>query len=151
MDRIQRIIDLKAEEIFVGEYVSLRNRYHELLLTKPVNVAETKEWLRDDQIEIRGLVKDNVLLGVVILYLNRDGEIAFIATARHQGIGTELLKIIEQVAKEKKLKSLWAWVLSDNMAAKRAFEKNGYRMEGESPRFYEGKRRTGIQVRKEIP
>jgi ribosomal protein S18 acetylase RimI-like enzyme len=151
LDKPERLIDLKREEKFIEEYVSLRNRYSELLTTKPVNVAETKEWLKDNQIEVRGLVQDDIFLGAVILYLNRDGEIALFVKDRYQGIGTKLLKIVEQVAEEKKLGSVWAWVLLDNQKAQRAFRKNGYTMEGQSSRFYEGEGKPGIIFRKKIP
>ena len=151
MDKSERVIDLKREEGFIEEYVSLRNLNSELLTTQLVNVAETKDWLKDNQIEVRGLVKDDIFLGAVVLYLNRDGEIALFVRNRHQGIGTKLLKIVEQVAEEKKLGSVWAWVLLDNQKAQRAFRKNGYTMEGQSSRFYEGKNKPGIIFRKQLP
>jgi GNAT superfamily N-acetyltransferase len=114
-------------------------------------VAETKEWLRDNQIEVRGLVQDDLFLGAVILYLNRAGEIALFVKEPHQGVGTKLLKIIEQVAEEKKLGSVWAWVLLDNQKARWAFRKNGYTEEGRSPRFYMEENKAGIIFRKKIP
>jgi len=148
LDRRERVIDLKKEEEFIEEYVSLRNRYSELLTTKLVNVAETKEWLRDNQIEIRGLVQDDIFLGAVILYLNREGEIALFVKEPQQGIGTKLLKIVEQVAEEKKIGNVWAWVLLDNQKAQLVFRKNGYTEEAQSLRFYEGENKPGIIFRK---
>lgn len=150
MDRIERIIDLKGEESVIEAYVSLRNRYSELLLTKPVSVVETREWLKHSHIEARAILQDSMLLGVVILYLNRKGEIAFFAKHQNQGVGSRLLKIIETVAKEKKIKSVWAWVLFDNQAGKNTFQKNGYTMEGQSSRRYEGKNKAGVIFRKQI-
>ncbi len=150
MGKIQKIIDLKNEEAYVEEYVSLRNHYCPLLLTSPVNVGETKEWLKRQDIEVRGILQDSCLIGVAILYLHREGEIAFFAKHPNQGVGKKLLRIIEQVAKEKSLKSVWAWVLNDNLTAKRTFEKNGYTMLGQSQRFYEGESKLGIQFRKKI-
>ena len=150
MDKSERVIDLKKEERFIEEYVSLRNRYSELLTTQLANVAETKEWLKDNQIEVRGLVQDDFFLGAVVLYLNREGEIALFVRDRHQGIGTKLLKIVEQVAEDKKLGSVWAWVLLDNQKAQKVFRKNGYTMEGRSSRFYEGEDKPGIILRKKL-
>ena len=151
MDRHERVVDLKKEEGLIEEYVSLRNRYSELLSTKLVNVAETKEWLKDNQIEVRGLVQEDIFLGAVILYLNRNGEIALFVNEPHKGIGTKLLKIVEQVAEEKKLGTIWAWVLLDNQKAQWAFRKNGYTEEGQSPRFYKEENKLGIIFRKKIP
>jgi len=150
LDKIERIIDLKEEETFIEGYVSLRNRYRELLLTKPVNVMGTKEWLKRSDIEVRGIVKGSILLGITILYLNQNGEIAFFAKVQNQGLGTKLLKIIEEVAKERKLESVWSWVRDANSAAKKTFQKNGYAIERESLRFYENEDRKGSIFRKEI-
>jgi RimJ/RimL family protein N-acetyltransferase len=151
LDKIEKIIDLKKEESFIEAYVSLRNLYSELLLTKPVSVVETREWLKSSHIEAMGIVQDSMLLGAVILYLNRKGEIAFFTKHQNQGIGTKLLKIVEQVAKEKNLKSVWAWVLFNNQSAQKTFQKNGYTIEGQLSRFYEGESKTGIIFRKKIP
>jgi GNAT superfamily N-acetyltransferase len=151
LGNIERIIDLKEEESFIDAYVSLRNRYCKLLLTKPVSVLEAREWVKSRYIEARGIVEDSILLGVVILYLNRKGEIAIFARHQNQGIGSKLLQIIERVANERKLKSVWAWVLFNNQSARRTFQKNGYTMEGQSSKLYEGEDKKGVIFRKEIP
>jgi len=148
LDKGERVIDVKKEEGAIEEYVSLRNRYSEFLLTKPVNLVETKEWLKDNQIEIRGFVRDGTLLGVVILYINRDGEIAFFAKDQNLGMGSKLLHIISQVAEKKNLKSIWGWVLKDNFIAKRVFEKNGFKKEGIAERVYEGSIKQGMRYKK---
>ena len=150
MEKHERVIDLKREERFIEEYVSLRNRYSKLLTTQLVNVAETKEWLKDNQIEVRVLVQNDIFLGAVILYLNRGGEIALFVRDRHQGIGTKLLKIVEQLAEEKKLLSVCAWVLKDNFLAQRVFRKNGFINEGMIEKMYEGVIREGIRYKKII-
>lgn len=150
MDKNEKIIDLKMTEKFTEEYVSLRNHYCEFLLTKPVNVLETRAWLKSNGIEVRGIVGNATLLGAVILYLKRKGEIAFFAKDQNRGIGSKLLKIIEKVAKENNLKSVWAWVLSDNLAAQKTFQKNGYTLESQSSRSYEKEERPGVIYRKEI-
>jgi len=143
-----KIIDLKKEEFFIEQYVNLRNSYVKLLLTLPVSISETKEWLKRNDIEIRGFVQDNLLLGVVILYLNRDSEIAFFVKYPKKGIGSKLLKIIEKVAKEKNLKSIWAWVRKDNLIAQHVFEKNGFVKEGISKKRYNTVIKLGIKYKK---
>ncbi len=150
MDKIKRVIDLKKEEEFVEAYVSLRNRYTHLLLTKTVDAAETKKWLRRGDIEARAILWGSDLVGATILYLHRDGEIALFAKEPNQGVGNELLGVIEQVAKEKNLESVWAWVLDDNLPAKRAFQKNGYKRDGKSLRCYEGESRWGVILKKQF-
>ncbi len=122
-----KIIDLKEEEYFIEQYVTLRNNHTELLLTLPVSISETREWLKRNDIEVRGFVQDDVLLGVVILYKQKDGEVAFFVRYPSKGIGGKLLKEIEEVAREKKLRFIRAWVRKDNLIAQRVFEKNGFK------------------------
>jgi len=143
-----KVIDLKEEECFVEQYVNLRNKYTELLLTSPVDISQTKEWIKRNNIEIRGLVQDNILLGVVVLYLDRDGEIAFFVKNLNKGVGSRLLEIIEEVAKEKRLRFVWAWVLKDNLIAQRVFDKNGFVKERITEREYKGVTKFGIKYKK---
>jgi predicted acetyltransferase len=147
---VLKIIDLKQNELFIPQYVELRNHYVDLLLTNSVTVDETKEWLGREDVEIRCLIEDNVLTGAAILYLNKKGEVAFFVRNTHRGIGSQLLKVIEEVAKEKKLNSLWAWVMSSNMAAQKTFIKNGYLLEGETEKKYRDKVFPGFVFRKKI-
>ena len=145
----RQIINLKTEgDYFIDQYVHLRNNYAELLLTSVVNIAETKEWLKKSDIEVRGLIRNNILLGAVILYLNKDGEIAFFVKQSGKGIGSRLIKIIEEVAKEKKLQFIWAWVINDNLIAQRVFIKNKFVKEAVSERPYRGAIKTGITYKK---
>lgn len=144
------VIDLKERSDLVGQYVELRNSYSDLLLTSPVNAGDTMEWLNKADIEIKGLIEDNILSGVVILYLDRGGEIAFFARERNRGTGSRLLSIIQETATEKGLKSVWAWVLEDNLTAQRAFEKNGFKREGTTERDYRGALRKGARFVKNL-
>jgi len=121
-----KVIDIKKEKGFIEQYVNLRNSHADLLLTSAVTVSLTKQWLDGNDVELRGLVQDDVLSGAAILYPNKNGEIAFFAKYPNSGIGSRLLEIIEEVAKERKLGSIWAWVLEDNSIARHVFEKSGF-------------------------
>jgi predicted acetyltransferase len=147
---VLKIIDLKQDEFFIPQYVELRNHYVDLLLTDSVTVDETKEWLVKENIEVRCFVDNHVLIGVVILYLSKEGEVAFFVKKKNRGIGSQLLKVIEEVAKEKKLNSLWAWVMSFNLAAQKTFIKNGYFLEGETERRYRNNILRGFVFRKKL-
>jgi RimJ/RimL family protein N-acetyltransferase len=147
---MMKVVDLKEEEDLIKQYVDLRNSYADLLLTSPVNVPETKKWLKKNEIEIRGVVEDGALLGVAILYLNRSGEIAFFTKYKNKGIGGRLLYIIKEVAARRYLKSVWAWVLNDNFIAQRVFKKNGFVKEGISEREYNNKIFSGIIFKKDL-
>lgn len=145
-----RIVDLKKETDFIEQYVNLRNGYCDVLLTSPINVADTRVWLQRDDIEIRGIVRGRVLAGVVILFLNRKGEIAFFTKYKGAGLGSRLLKIIEAAARERGLDGVWAWVLADNGDAQKAFAKNGYRKTGESTKIYLDMEKKGVLFNKQL-
>ena len=147
---VLKIIDLKKDDFFVPQYVELRNHYVDLLLTDSVTVDETKAWLVKANIEVRCFVDNHVLVGVVILYLDKEGEVAFFVKKRNRGLGSQLLKVIEDVAKEKRLNSLWAWVTSSNLAAQKTFAKNGYLLEGETERRFRNKIFRGFVFRKKV-
>lgn len=142
------VVDLKSGRDYIEQYVNLRNSFAGLLLTSPVDISGTEEWLKKDDIEIRGLVKGGVLEGAVILYLGRAGEIAFFAREQGRGVGSELLDIIERVAAERKLGSVWAWALTSNIKARKTFIKNGYALEGEAERIYLGEVKKGLVFKK---
>lgn len=144
------IIDLKQREDFLQQYVNLRNSYSELLLTNPVSISDTKEWIKKVDVEIRGIVKEHILCGVVMLYLDKGGEVSFFVEKRGKGIGSKLLKIIEDVAREKELKGIWAYVLQENTIARRVFEKSGYSKGKITERNYNGIFRKGIEYKKVI-
>jgi predicted acetyltransferase len=145
-----RVINLKDESSFVAQYVELRNRYSEMLLTVPVSVEETKEWLKKEDIEVIGVVKGEVLLGVAILYLHRAGEIAFFVRTPNCGVGGYLLEVVERSARGKGIEGIWAWVLDDNVAARKAFTKAGYALEKGLDKYFERKLKKGVIFRKAI-
>lgn len=148
---MDKIIDLKNEEFFIPQYVDLRNSYVDLLLTLPVNINNTREWLKKTEIEVRGIVRDNILFGAAILYLDKGGEIAFFVREQNKGFGGRLLNAIEMVAIERGLKSVWAWVLDYNYIAQKVFEKNGYIREKIAPqKVYNKKNCRGVIFRKRL-
>lgn len=145
-----RVVNLRRERAFVEQYIRLRDSYADLLLTSPVSREETEKWLWRDDIEVRGLEEDGVLQGVAVLYLHREGEIAFFARERDRGIGTRLLAVIEETARERGIPAVRAWTLKENTAAQRVFEKCGFSREGTRVREYKGEAREGVSFRKEL-
>lgn len=143
-----RVVDLKKEERFLRQYVNLRNRYENYLLTLRADFSKTKEWLKETEIEIWGLAKGKILLGVVILYLNKNGEIAFFARYPNKGIGGRLLDVVERNSRKKKIPLIWAWVLKDNFVAQHVFEKKGFKKGCISNRSYKGLIKQGIRYTK---
>jgi ribosomal protein S18 acetylase RimI-like enzyme len=148
LDEFVKVIDLKERRDLLQQYVDLRNQYCKLLLTSQVDLPETEGWIEGNLIKIRGMVKENILLGVVILYLDRDGEITFFVKKPNQGMGSQLLRIIEEVGRQENLEYIWGWVLEDNFIGKRAFEKNRFIKEGTRERKFEGQVKSGTVYKK---
>ena len=144
------IINLREDLHFLEQYIELRNQNTNFLLTKPITITGTREWIKEEGIEIRGLASNGVLLGVVVLYLKKGGEIAVFTRHPNRGTGSILLKVIEEVAKAYRISPIWAWVSSNNAIAKRAFLKNGYRAEAESEKKFNQQIIKGILFKKEV-
>jgi len=122
-------INLKTHRAYVQQYLELRNALRDMLLTRELTLEETIPWLDKTDTEIRCLVDHQEVVGVVMLYLEKNGEISFFTRYPRKGLGSELLRIIEHVAKERNVDKIWAWVLTTNQAAQAAFEKNGFTRE----------------------
>ena len=134
---MEQVLDLKTNLDLLPQYLELRNRYCSLLLTHPATFDQTRNWVRATSTEIRLIVDDGVVLGVVLLYFDRGGEVAFFSRNPARGIGTKLLQVLEKMAGEAGLATVWAWVREDNPVARRVFEKCGYVMSGSAPREYQ--------------
>ncbi len=143
-----KTIDLKKEIRFIEQYITLRNNYSDLLLTNPVNKNDTLKWFENKEIEISGIIEKDKLIGVVILYINKGGEVAVFVKDRNKGIGKQLISIIEEIAKKHNLNFIYAWVLKCNNNAKKLFEKCGFFKEGFEFKKYNGVLFEGIKYKK---
>lgn len=142
---IMEIIDLKKEPDLIEQYVELRNNHLGLLLASPVTPEGTREWLKKSGILIWGISENRSLLGAIVLYLDKQNEIAFFVKQQNKGVGTRLLDIAEDAAKKKGLSSIWAWVLEGNLVAQHVFEKSGFIKEKADDKYYEGAARQGVK------
>ena len=147
---MQSVLNLKSCIGLLPQYVELRNNYCELLLTHSVELYETNRWIKNTSAEIRVIEEENFILGVVLLYVDRGGEIAFFAKQQNRGIGTRLLNIVEDIANEIKLPLIWAWVREDNHVAAKVFNKCGYSMSGCEDRTYKEQTIRGIRYTKAL-
>lgn len=145
-----QILDLKSNLSYVQQYIDLRNQYITELLTQPVQFAPTIDWIRNGNVLISIMVDDAVLCGVVILYFDRNCEVSVFVRERGQGIGSALLTHLGKEAFNRGVKQLWAWVLEDNLNARKLFEKNGYSFDGSSNRIYNNMIKQGMIYKKEL-
>jgi phosphinothricin acetyltransferase len=143
-----KTIDLKKEIRYIEQYIALRNNYSDLLLTNPINKNDTLKWFKNKKIEIRGIIEREELIGIVILYINKGGEVTIFVKDKHRGLGKQLISIVEKIAKENNLCFIYAWVLKDNNNAKKLFEKCGFSQEGVEFKKYNEILFEGIQYKK---
>lgn len=144
------VLNLKEHLDLLPQYVELRNGYCDLLLTHTVKISESFQWIKNTTAVIKVIEEENCILGVLLLYIERDGEVAFFARQQNKGIGTRLLKIADDEARQLGLPSIWAWVREDNFVAAKAFEKCGYTASGLEKRDYKGEPIMGIKYTKLI-
>ncbi len=143
-------IDLKTHRSYVQQYLDLRNALRDLLLTRQLTLEETIPWLDTTDTEIRCLVDDHIVVGVVMLYLEKNGEVSLFTKYPRKGLGSELLCIIEQVARERKIEKIWSWVLATNQAALGAIQKNGKTREAITTKRFGSREFTGVIFTKTI-
>lgn len=143
-----RWVDLKNKPEYLKAYVALRNKHVRFLLTEVVSVDQTRAWMRRAEIEVFGLEDEGRLAGVAVVYLDRRGEIAFFVDRPNRGIGTRLLRRLALEARRRNWRRLWAWVLEENAAAVRVFEKSGFSRLRRSRRLYRGIQKRGIILTK---
>jgi GNAT superfamily N-acetyltransferase len=102
----------------------MRNRFVKELMTKPVTIAETKQWMNDDVGEIICMIEDGSLVGGVIIYEFTEAIAIFCEPGK--GCGSRLLEYAERWAKEDGHDTLMAKVQPDNERSVRFFLKHGY-------------------------
>lgn len=82
----------------------------------------------DNECELFTAYIDNKPVGAARLYKNKVGRVATLKEYRKQGIGSEIMKFIEQFAKEKRLNEL---VLNAQLYIADFYEHLGYKRVGE--------------------
>jgi len=138
-----KTVNIKKEKKLLEQYIDLRNKYSKDILSRPVTYPATIDWLKKTDVEIYGLVKNDNLLGVILIYIEKGNEVTFFAKEPGKGIGDKLLKIADRIAKKRKLSRLWAWTRIENLPAIKAFEKNSYKKTGVKFRKYQGEKIKG--------
>lgn len=145
-----RIVNLKLNPLYISPYVQLRNHYKDLLMTDPVTIEQTQKWLKSQDVEVRIIVEKNEVLGAIVLYLNKDNEIAIFVKKRGIGLGAKLLKAIIDIAHKRNILYLRAIVRVDNLSAQRFFIKNGFVVEKEYIKLYKNNKITVTEFIRKI-
>ena len=138
-------VDLRERIDLVNQYVELRNRYQNFLLTKRVTLEETCNWIKSANVKILICASEGKLLGAAIIYFDKDNEVSIFVDKKSQGIGSKLLHKIVISANEMKLEKIWSWVLTSNIVAQKTFEKNCFIKNKIRTRYHNGKKFEGIE------
>jgi acetyltransferase len=134
------------DEPYMGELFktfseeTVRHRFFQIL--KEMSHAALARYCNvdyDKEIAIVAETKENGrkrLLGVVRLATESDGKTAEIAVVvgdpwQRLGLGSKLVDYIIEIARDKKLRSLYALMLRENYKAIRFMEEKGFRIDGE--------------------
>lgn len=144
------IHDLKGTHCLIDQYVRLRNKYAENLLTNYVSNQETLDWLHKKSVVVFVACEGDELVGALVLYIEKEGEIAVFVKNKRRGIATVLLENAKQYAKGEKMKKIWAWVATTNKASNVLFQKNGFYCISKSRKSFSGMEQNGATYMLEI-
>lgn len=144
------VIDLNHNLQYLNQYIELRNKYKDKLFTKSVNYEETKKWIKNNFILIKIAIKNEILLGVVVLYLNKNNEITIFTKEESKGIGSLLLIEIEKYALKNNIKYIYSWVEQSNEISKALFFNQNFLLFNESIKKYNDIEYIGNIFQKEL-
>jgi hypothetical protein len=143
-------VDLKAVPRLLEQYVDLRNKYSSDLLSEPVEMKNTENWLSTANIKVICAVAEKTLQGVAILYFDKGGELAFFSRTPGKGTGSCLLVEADKSALSKGLGRIWAWTAKTNQSAQSSFIKSGYSAVEETERKFRSMSILGIIFEKHL-
>jgi len=136
------------EELYAIEEVCFQPplRFSRRYIRRLVESADTATWIGEEDGKIAGF-------SIADFGRDRDGVFAYIQTIevlpqrRGRGIGNELLRRMENAAREKGARAIWLHVESQNSGAIRLYESHGYTCEGRQDHYY-AHGRPGLVYRK---
>lgn len=127
-----KIINLADSLEYVAQYVTLRNAHAKALLTHLVTEEETLWWLHHAKVDVEVALRNEELIGAVVLYLDKNAEVTIFTKYAQEGIGGELLQyMLAQRAPMYQLTSVWVWVACENRASLALFSKYGFHLKEE--------------------
>ncbi len=144
------IVDLKKNLQYLDQYIVLRNNYKDDLFTEIVTYQETRNWLQNNSIVNMIATQNKMLLGVVILYIDKKNEVTIFVKEKNKGIGTLLLKEIEKHAIKNGLTYLLSWIEASNKASKTLFIKEKYTLIHEKIKKYNNINYNGNIFKKDL-
>jgi ribosomal-protein-alanine N-acetyltransferase len=136
------------DEIYAIEEICFQAplRFPRRYIRRLVESADTVTWIAEQDGKIAGFL-------IAEFGQQRDGLFAYIQTIevlpemRGRGVGNELLRRVENSARERNAGAIWLHVESQNAGAIHMYEKHGYKCEGRHDNYY-ANGRAGLVYRK---
>jgi len=144
------IVDLEENLQYLDQYIELRNSFTDKLLCEKVTMQDTKEWIKNTQLCIKIATQNSLILGVVILYMDKENEITVFVKEQNKGLGNLLLLEIEKFALDSKIKQIYAWIQNTNIASQSLFLKQKYIKQKQSTKIFNNIKYTGDIYQKEL-
>ena len=132
------------EEVCFHPPFRFPSRYMRRLLERPATIT----WIAEDDAQMAGFAIADCEweIGGIVAYIQ---TIEVLPERRGRGIGNELLRRIEDSARERQAKSIWLHVESRNTGAIRLYESHGFVCEGRKENYY-ARGRAGLIYRKAL-
>jgi [ribosomal protein S18]-alanine N-acetyltransferase len=114
-------------------------RFPRAYMRRLVNSPRTATWIAEGEDKLAGFA-------IVEWLQETAGQIAYIETIevaagfRKQGVGRELLRLVEQSSREAGAKAIWLHVDEENAPAIRLYEAHEYEPKGRVEGYYAGQR-----------
>jgi ribosomal-protein-alanine N-acetyltransferase len=119
------------EEICFQPPFRFPRRHMRRLLESPGTIT----WIAEEDAKMAGFAIADFEweTGGIVAYIQ---TLEVLPATRGRGIGSELLRLLEDSARERGAKSIWLHVESQNGNAIRLYEAHGYASEGRHDRYY---------------
>jgi [ribosomal protein S18]-alanine N-acetyltransferase len=136
------------DELYAIEEICFRPplRFPRRYVRRLLESADAVTWIAEEHGKIAGF-------SIADFGLDTEGPFAYIQTIevlpemRGRGIGNELLRRIEESARDRGAHAIWLHVESRNAGAIRLYEAHGYRCEGRQDDYY-ARGRAGLVYRR---
>ena len=124
------------------------HRFSREYMRQLIRQADAATWIVDDEGRMCGfgIVEWDREGGDVVAYVQ---TLEVLPEVRGQGVGGELLQLMERSARDAGSEAIWLHVDAENAAAVRVYERSGYGLSGREEDYY-GRGRAGLVFAKAL-
>jgi len=135
--------ELHIRRATIGDLGALVELENSVFATDRIRERQWRRHLESLTAEVFVATLEHRLLGAALLFFRRDSRVARLYSiavadgARRRGVGEQLLAKAERAAMRRSNRVLRLEVRKDNHTAQRLYERQGYRLVGEYPAYYQ--------------